>query len=89
VAVMKNLSIRLIQQKDIPDIIAYWSNLKLIDLKRMGVNQKKLPSHKEFTASLNKIIKTPLKKVDTYFLIWTINKKSIGYASIKNIIYGR
>jgi RimJ/RimL family protein N-acetyltransferase len=83
---MTTISIRPLQEEDIPNIVDYWFKNTDENLIQMGVDKTKFVSQTEFTNSLQAICNAPLDKVKSYYLIWLIDNKPIGYNALKDIL---
>lgn len=83
---MVTLSIRSLQEEDIPNIVDYWFKNTDEDLVRMGVAKTKLISEIEFTQSLETVFHTPLEKARSHYMIWLIDDKPVGYNALKDIV---
>ena len=85
---MTNLSIRPLTEEDIPYIVRYWHENSDENLVRMGADKTKLGSEKEFTQFLKNLCKTSLDKVNSCYMIWSIDNKPVGYNALKDIQRG-
>ncbi|WP_419420209.1 GNAT family N-acetyltransferase [Legionella sp. D16C41] len=83
---MTNLSIRALREEDIPNIVNYWFENNDANFIRMGADKAKLNSPIKFAHSLQAICSAPLKEVASYYLVWLINEKAIGYSALKDIL---
>lgn len=66
---MKTLSIRSLEEKDIPSIVNYWFDNTDESLLQMGADKTKLSSKTELTHLLLTICNTPLDKAKSYYMI--------------------
>lgn len=85
---MMTLSIRSLQEEDIPNIVNYWFKNTDENLVRMGVAKSKLTSEIEITQSLKTVCHTPLEKTRSHYMIWFIDDKPVGYNALKDIVQG-
>lgn len=85
---MTILSVRSLQQNDIPHIVNYWFKNTDEHLIRMGVDKSKLSSEIEFTHILQNIFNTPFEKKKIHYMIWLIENKPVGYNALKDIVSG-
>lgn len=83
---MKTLSIRSLEEKDIPSIVNYWFENTDENLLQMGADKTKLSSQIEFASSLQTICNTPLDKAKSYYMVWLIDDKPVGYNALKDIL---
>lgn len=83
---MTTLSIRSLQEVDIPYIVDYWFKNTNENLIQMGVDKTKLISQLEFENSLQTIRSTPLEKVKSHYIIWLIDNRPVGYNALKDIV---
>ena len=84
-----NLSIREINNDDIPLIIDYFINADEMFLKAMGAIKSKLPSKKDWLKKLYQEIEKPNSTKEFYYVIWLLNSKPVGHSNINNIIYNK
>src|ERR1700677_2574776 len=84
---MTLLSLRPLIEQDIPHILRYWFDQTDSELLQMGVERSKLTSEQEFAQYLKDICDTPLDKAQTYFLVWLIDNKPVGYNALKDIFH--
>ncbi len=83
---MTHLSIRLLREEDIMNIVSYWFDNSDANLIQMGADKTKLNSKTEFTNSLRVICNTPLDKAKFCYMIWLIDNKPVGYNALKDIV---
>lgn len=82
---MTNLSIRPLEENDIPYIVRYWFENDDENLLRIGADKAKFICPHSFAQSLEIVCKTPLEQVKSYYLVWLIDNKPIGYNALKDI----
>lgn len=83
-----SLSVREIQESDIPGIASYWLDSASDFLVGMGVDLQKLPSREQFSKMLKDQINSPYREKETYALIWLISGEAIGHCNVNKIIFG-
>jgi RimJ/RimL family protein N-acetyltransferase len=86
---MNTLSVRELEEKDIPLIADYWVNYDPDHMIAMGVDLDKLPSREGITGMLTKQLKSPPEQKMTYALIWLISNKPVGHCNVNNISFGK
>ncbi len=84
-----NLTVRTIEERDIPLIVDYWLKSDPDFLVSMGVDLDKLPSGRELTEMLKSQIDSPLKEKKSYALIWEEYNQPIGHCNVNQIVYGQ
>jgi RimJ/RimL family protein N-acetyltransferase len=85
---MNKFAVRALTVDDIPYIQDYWLNASPEYLTTMGADQRKLPNRRQWQENLEKILETPEKQASTFYLVWLVDGRSIGFNSLKNIVYG-
>jgi len=85
---MATLSIRPLQEEDIPSIINYWFKNTNENFTRMGTDKTKLISPIEFSNLLKTICNTPFENAKSYYMVWLIDNKPVGYNALKDISKG-
>jgi len=83
-----NLSVREIEQKDIPSIIQYWLSSTKEHHETMGVDVTKIPAEEEWRQMLEKQIQQPYKEKKSYCIIWQLNGEAVGHSNINKIKFG-
>jgi RimJ/RimL family protein N-acetyltransferase len=82
------LSVREIQESDIHHITNYWLTADVGYLKRLGVDESKIPTREELTQMLMEQIDVGYEEKKSYCLIWLINNVPSGHSNINKIVYG-
>jgi RimJ/RimL family protein N-acetyltransferase len=82
------LSVRELEEKDIPLVVGYWFNATPESLHGMGVDTAKLPKNEEFTAMLEAQLALPYPEKKAYALIWEANGEPIGHSNVNPLYYG-
>ena len=85
---MTKLSIRPLMAVDISLIVNYWFGKSDDELMQMGVDKQKLSSRENFQESLKDSLAAALDKTKSFYMIWLIDGKAIGYSSLKDIEQG-
>jgi RimJ/RimL family protein N-acetyltransferase len=85
---MNKFAVRPLGQEDIPHIIDYWVNASPEHLLAMGADIRKVPARTQWQANLENILTTPEPEAKTFYLIWLVDGRAIGFNSLKNIVYG-
>ncbi|STX51496.1 ribosomal-protein-alanine acetyltransferase [Legionella busanensis] len=83
---MTTLSIRALKETDIPSIVNYWFENTDANFNRMGADKTKFNSKTNFVDSLKTICNASLDQVTSYYLIWLIDEKAVGYSALKDIV---
>ena len=84
-----SLLVREIQEGDVHHITNYWLTADSDHLKRMGVDENKMPTREELTHMLMEQINTPYEEKKSYCIIWLINNVPSGHSNINKIVFGR
>jgi RimJ/RimL family protein N-acetyltransferase len=84
-----HLSVREIQESDIPLISSYWLNASSDYLRGMGADPEKIPSKEQWQAMLQTQISQPYQEKQSYCLIWLANEEPVGHSNINKIIMGQ
>ena len=83
-----NLSVREIQEKDIPLITNYWLNADETFMKGMGVDLSKMPTQEQWKAMLAEQINTSYHEKKSYCIIWELDGNAVGHSNVNKIIFG-
>lgn len=83
------LTVRELQNSDIPLLTSYWLDSKPAFLTGMGVDLEKLPPREVFQQMLEAQLDSPYEKKATYALIWLNNGEPVGHCNVNKIIFGR
>jgi RimJ/RimL family protein N-acetyltransferase len=81
-------NVRPLELADIPNVVSYWANASSADLEAMGADQLKLPTSVQIESDLKKILATPESEKRTAYMIWLVDGVSVGFSSLKNIVFG-
>ena len=82
------LTCREIQEKDIPQITAYWLNASDDYLLGMGADPNKMPTEEYWHQALRTQIESPYSEKKAYATIWEIDGKAVGHCNINKIQFG-
>lgn len=82
------LSVREMQEPDIPLLVSYWLNSGHDHLLAMGVDLQKIPSAEQLTASLAGQLSLPYEKKQAYCMIWELSGRPIGHCNTNPAVYG-
>lgn len=82
------LSVREIQQSDIPLIIDYWLSADHDFLVGMGVDVSKLPSREQWLAMLPQQLEQPYEEKQSYCMIWLADGQPVGHSNVNKIVFG-
>lgn len=86
---MRNiLSVRELEEKDIPLIADYWFGASPEYLESMGVDPSKLPDRQQFESILRTQLNLPYPEKKAFALIWKIDGKPIGHCNVNPLLYG-
>ena len=84
----QTLSVREMQETDIPLIIGYWMEADPSFLEGMGVDLGKLPSKEEWMKMLGQQLEQSYEEKKSYCMIWLVNGEAVGHSNVNKIIYG-
>lgn len=82
------LSVREIQQNDIPLIIEYWLNAEPAYLQGMGVDLDKMLSHEQWQSMLEEQLGLPHEQKKSYCMIWEVDGQPVGHCNVNRIVFG-
>ncbi len=82
------LSVREIQQHDVPLITEYWLSAEPAYLMAMGVDLTKMPGRQQWMSMLQEQISLPYQQKQSYCIIWLADGKPIGHSNVNKIIFG-
>lgn len=82
-----NLSVREIQESDIPLIIDYWFNADDAFLTNLGVDINKIPSKKDWQNMLHEQISQPYYSKKSYCIIWQVSGNPVGHSNVNKIVF--
>lgn len=86
---MANLSVRKMRETDIPHMVRYWTQGDPILMERMAVDTSAIPKASELTTELTELLLTKDEKCSVCYSVWQVGEKSVGFASLKNIRWGK
>jgi len=86
---MNILTVREIQQSDIPKITYYWVNSKPDFLVHMGVDLSKIPTPESLSSILAEQLVQDYDKKGAYCMIWLLNDEPIGHSNVNKINFGK
>ena len=72
--------------KDVPEVVAYWCGASPAELARMAVDPRKLPAEETLRAQLDSLLATPEAKARSFYSVWLVDGRPVGYSSLKNIV---
>ena len=81
------LTVRELEEKDIPLLADYWFNASPEHLTGMGVDVAKLPEREMFENRLRKQLELPYNEKEAYALIWEVNGEPTGHSNLNPVIY--
>src|SRR4051812_29081329 len=76
------LTVKELDENNIPLIADYWFNATPEYLLGMGVDITKLPTREKFTAMLLAQLALPYPEKKAYALIWELDGKPIGHSNV-------
>jgi len=82
------LSVREIQEDDIPLITNYWMSADNIFLEGMGVDVSKMPTKEFWQEMLEKQLSQSYNEKQSYATIWLADDGPIGHCNINKIVFG-
>ena len=82
------LSVREIQERDIPSIIQYWMGADATFLQGMGVDTAKMPTREAWVEMLSDQIGKRYDQKISYCTIWEIDGEAVGHCNVTGIIFG-
>jgi len=82
------LSVREIQEQDIPHIIHYWTSASDDHLIGMGVDVTKMPAPEAWTDILSAQLSQSYDQKQSYCTIWQVDGKAVGHCNVTNIVFG-
>lgn len=83
------LSVREIENKDVPLIAEYWLNADDAFLQGMGVDLSKMPEKDIWYDMLQAQVSKPYTEKQSYATIWEYNGDPIGHCNVNKIIFGK
>jgi RimJ/RimL family protein N-acetyltransferase len=82
-------TVRPWQEDDIPNIVRYWTTLSEADADRMGADRSRIPSAAEYARLLHQQLHAPATSAVAFYSMWLVDRKAIGFSSLKNIQFGK
>ena len=82
------LSVRPLEQKDIPHFLNYWFGSDEAYLTAMGLDVSKLPPREQFEGMLEKLLATPIEQRMSYAIVWMKNGEPIGHCNTNPTTFG-
>ncbi|MBT8221295.1 MAG: GNAT family N-acetyltransferase [Bacteroidia bacterium] len=84
-----HLSVREIQESDIPQIVSYFIDADEDFLLGMGADKNKLPERSVLSNKIAADLDLPYNQKKIYYIIWEVNGEAIGHSNINNIEFGK
>jgi RimJ/RimL family protein N-acetyltransferase len=82
------LSVREIENADIPLIINYWLSAKDSFLLEMGADPAKMLSLEDWKSMLGDQLSRSYKDKNSYCIIWLLNNEPVGHSNVNKIRFG-
>ncbi len=86
---MNTLSVRSLEESDVPLIIRYWLDAAPEFLEGMGVDLSKMPSEVEWKKALMEQLSQSIPDKKSYCIIWQLNEEPVGHSNINKIQFGK
>jgi len=86
---MNNLSVREIEERDIPFITEYWLESDAAFMKGMGVDMKKMLNKEQWRTMLLEQLSQPYTEKKSYCIIWQADGRAIGHSNVGKIQFGQ
>lgn len=83
------LSVREIEEKDIPALCDYWTNSDHAFMRGMGVDVAKIPTREQFAKMLREQINHPYEEKKSYCMIWELDGTAVGHSNVSKIVFGQ
>lgn len=83
------LSVREIEEKDIPNITNYWLNSDPEFMKGMGVDMSKMPDRNQWMEMLSVQIRQKYEEKKSYCIICLLDGEAIGHSNVNNIVFAK
>lgn len=83
---MPALSVRPMTPHDVPRIVAYFVDSSPADRERLGMTN--VPPRDTLTESLLEACAAPLASAQSFYLMWEVDGRPIGFSSLKGIVPG-
>lgn len=84
-----HLSVRELQEHDIPLISGYWVNATAEQLLAMGAIKEMVPDEKYWQEALQTQIRSDYDKKQSYCTIWLMDGEPVGHCNVNKIIFGQ
>jgi RimJ/RimL family protein N-acetyltransferase len=82
------LSVREMNENDIPLIVSYWLDADPLHLQGMGVDLEKLPPRQNLMQILEQQLQLPLDEKRSYCIIWEYEGSPVGHCNTNPTAYG-
>ncbi|MFN0175303.1 MAG: GNAT family N-acetyltransferase [Saprospiraceae bacterium] len=86
---MNSLSVRPLEESDIPLITRYWLDATPGFLEGMGVDLNKMPGQAEWEKVLTEQLRQSIPDKKSYCIIWLLNEQAVGHSNINKIQFGK
>lgn len=73
---------------DVPYVVDYWCRAAPADLERMSVDASRLPPPQVLRVQLERLIGIPDSLTRSFYMMWLVDGKPVGYTALKNIVHG-
>lgn len=83
------LSVREIQESDIPLITNYWLSADHLYLQGLGVYLNKMPTKEKWFTMLTEQLQQHYKDKKVYCTIWEVEGEPVGHCNVNKIIFGQ
>jgi len=83
------LSVREIEERDIPLLLDYWYNATPEFLLGMGADPALRPTPEQFDNFLRQQLSLPVNEKQSYCTIWLIDGEPVGHCNVNKIIFGQ
>lgn len=83
-----SLSVRELEEKDIPLLADYWFTATPEYLHNMGVDPTKLPDREQFKDMIKAQLALPYSEKKAYALIWEVDNNPIGHSNVNPLFHG-
>ncbi|WP_207896577.1 GNAT family N-acetyltransferase [Flaviaesturariibacter flavus] len=82
------ITVRPLQDRDIPQIVRYWTHSGDAHLQAMGVDLSKVPAPEQLAAGLERQLSLPVEERMAYCLIWEIDGVPSGHCNTNPTHFG-
>ena len=83
------LSVREMQESDVPHIVAYWHSADHDFLREMGADPDKVPPRDALHNFLIGELAKPYPQRSSYATIWELDGRPVGHCNVNNIRFGK